>query len=364
MNFEEELRSKETASPIIKEIEITASKIEGETRIMEVCGTHTVSLRRSGIHSLLPPGIRLISGPGCPVCVTPSGYIDNALILAEDPGNIVATFGDMLKVPGRKGISLARYSGSGNVKILYSPSELVSLARENPDKQVIFLGIGFETTIPTIAAVFQKAAALKLGNLFLYSAFKTVPQALNILLNDPNRYFDGFLLPGHVSVIIGADAYSFLEEEGGVPAAIAGFEPVDMLRGILSILKMRSTGGLGVENCYPRAVRAGGNLKALNLMDQMLEPSDEVWRALGTLPESGLKLRKEYQRFDAGEVFGLPGITDQDQPGCLCGKVILGKVIPPECSLFGDTCTPDHPVGPCMVSSEGTCAAYLRYGET
>jgi hydrogenase expression/formation protein HypD len=269
----------------------------------------------------------------------------------------------MLKVPGREGVSLSTYMGTGRVRILYSPAELVTLARENRNKQVIFLGIGFETTIPTIAAVYQKAAIMKINNLFLYSAFKTVPQALRILLCDPDRYFDGFLLPGHVSVIIGSGAYSFLEEEGGVPGAIAGFEPVDMLRGILSILKFRSKGRLGVENCYLRAVREKGNQKALKIMENVLEPSDEVWRALGTLPESGLKLRKSYQRFNAEEVFKLPAITDQDQPGCLCGKVILGKVNPPECTLFGEVCTPDHPIGPCMVSSEGTCAAYLRYGD-
>ena len=362
MKFQDDLRSKDNAYPIIKKIEKSAAAFNETIRIMEVCGTHTVSLRKSGIHSLLPPNIRLISGPGCPVCVTPSGYIDNALSLAENPKTIIATFGDMLKVPGKDGISLASYLGSDKIKIIYSPTELIPLAQNNMARNVIFLGIGFETTIPTVAAVFQKAVQQEVKNLFLYSAFKTVPIALQILLSDPDRYFDGFLLPGHVSVIIGTKAYAFLQDSGGVPGVVAGFEPIDMLFGILSIVRMLGDGKHGVENTYTRAVRLEGNEKALQLMDEMLEPSDEVWRALGTLPKSGLKLKNSYARYDAKTVFGLPECTDHDHPGCLCGQVILGKVIPPDCSLFGEKCTPDYPVGPCMVSSEGTCAAYLRYG--
>ena len=350
------------AKAVIREIVSLAGAIGKEVKIMEVCGTHTVSLRRAGIHSLLPENIRLISGPGCPVCVTPTGYIDNALVLLEEKDVIVATFGDMLKVPGSKGTTLSSYLGTGKVRMIYSPTELITIASET-DKQVVFLGIGFETTIPGIAVTFLKAGQRGIPNLLLYSAFKTVPAALTALLNDADRYFDGFLLPGHVSVIIGSDAYAFLQQPGSVPGVIAGFEPLDMLRGIRTLLQCIAEEHILVKNEYPRAVRADGNRKARAVMEELLMVSDEKWRSLGVIPGSGLSLKPEFSSLDAGKVFFLREPEDRDNPGCLCGKVILGKVTPPECTLFREVCTPDHPVGPCMVSSEGTCAAYLRYGE-
>jgi hydrogenase expression/formation protein HypD len=355
MQLDDALHDRDLASRLVEGINTGAAALDREIRIMEVCGTHTVSLRKEGVHSLLPESVRLISGPGCPVCVTPTGYIDNALLLAEDRGAVIATFGDMLKVPGSAGYSLSRYLGSSRVRMVYSPSELPGLAAETQGP-VVFLGIGFETTIPAVASVFLRSHQ---DNLYLYPAFKTVVPALRALLSSPDNRIDGFLLPGHVSVIIGADAYGLLE--GVVPGAIAGFEPIDMLHGILAIVQQLVQGQSTVQNTYPRAVKANGNPKALSVMEKLLTPSDDLWRGLGVIPGGGLGLRGPYQGMDAARVFSLPPIKDYDPPGCLCGRVIQGKSTPADCTLFGTRCTPDHPVGPCMVSSEGTCSAHFRF---
>lgn len=362
MRFKKELSSPEIIKPILRQVENLAGEMRKDIRIMEVCGTHTVSLRKSGIHSLLPANIKLISGPGCPVCVTPTGYLDNALALVEDNRAVIATFGDMLKVPGSKGISLSRYLGTGRVRMVYSPTDLLNMALNN-EKPVVFLGIGFETTIPTIASVFLKAEQEKIANLFLYTAFKVVIPALRALLDIPDRYIDGFLLPGHVSAIIGTEAYSLLEEPGGVPGVVAGFEPADMLFAILLILRQIFKGENRVENGYPRVVKADGNPRAREIMERLLTPGSEPWRGLGIIPEGSRRLKEEFRRLDADAVFNLPQIKDYDPPGCICAAVILGKKSPVDCSLFGKKCTPENPVGPCMVSSEGSCAAYLKYGE-
>ncbi len=360
--LKEELHDRNLAKALIGEIQKAAEDIGRELKIMEVCGTHTVSLRRSGIHSFLPDNITMISGPGCPVCVTPAGYVDNALSLLEEEELTLATFGDMLKVPGSGGISLSRYIGSGRVRIIYSPSDLISMAQSG-EKPIVFLGIGFETTIPTIASVFLRAFEQGIHNLFLYPAFKTVPPALQALLSSPDRNFDAFLLPGHVSVILGLEPYRLLEKPGGVPGVITGFEPIDLLGGILSILKQLRAGENKVENAYPRAVRREGNPRAREIMNRLLQPSDELWRGLGIIPLSGMRLKAKYMDFDAGIRFGLPEIRNFEPPGCICAQVIQGKALPNQCSLFGKNCTPDKPVGPCMVSSEGSCAANFRYRE-
>ncbi len=352
----------EAGKIIAERIQGIAESLGREINIMEVCGTHTVSLRQAGIHSLLPDNINLISGPGCPVCVTPGSYIDNAVGLVESGEAVVASFGDMLKVPDSKGKALSAYMGTGKVRTVYSPTELSEIVRET-DKPVVFLGIGFETTIPGIASVFLKEHAQKTKNLYLYCAFKTVPQALKVLLSEKPRYIDGFLLPGHVSVIIGRKAYLFLESEEGVPGAIAGFEPVDMLLGIYSILLNISRKENRVENVYSRAVREEGNPKAREIMEELLKPVDALWRGLGVIPVSGMGLKREYKEMDAESVFGLSELTNKEPPGCLCSEVIQGKAKPPDCSLFNDGCTPEAPIGPCMVSFEGTCSAYLRYGD-
>ena len=361
MNPDTAFHDPELGKSLRQEIERIEAGIEKPVRLMEVCGTHTVALRRHGIHSLLPDSIHLISGPGCPVCVTPAGYIDNAIRLIEKHGCVIASFGDMVKVPGGDGRSLSAFLGSGKVRIIYSPSELDGLADE-VSGPVVFLAIGFETTIPVVLAGFKKALALGRTNLFLYTAFKTVPPALKFLLSDTNHQLDGFILPGHVSIIIGEAGYKFLEEPGGIPGVITGFEPLDMLAGIRALLGLVREESSRVENQYPRAVRPTGNAQAIKIISEYLEDEDARWRAIGTIPASGLRLKDVFEGYDASKIFDLQEEEDAHAPGCLCGSVIQGKVVPPQCAFFGNRCTPDRPIGPCMVSSEGTCAAYLRYG--
>jgi len=353
---------RDLASALVAEIEKTAAGIGRPVRIMEVCGTHTVELRKQGIHSLLPRGIALVSGPGCPVCVTPAGYVDNALALAESGRAIIASFGDMLKVPGSSGRTLASLSAAGRARLVYSPTELVGMARA-AGAPVVFLAVGFETTIPTIISALLEAQDREIDNLLLYTAFKTVPPALRFLLANPEHGIDGFLLPGHVSVVIGADAYELLQGPEGRPGVITGFEGLDMLLGILLLLRQILTGTHRVENAYPRAVRPGGNPLARKIMETMLEPTDETWRGLGVIPGAALGLRPALADRDAAKVFSLPPAEDGEAPGCICARVVAGMATPPQCPLFGTRCTPDDPVGPCMVSSEGTCAAYFRYGD-
>ncbi len=351
------------ARPLLREIAGLASRLERPVRIMEVCGTHTVALRRHGIHALLPANIRLISGPGCPVCVTPTGYIDGVLELLRRKEVVVATFGDLVRVPGSDGDSLHRRMGSGRVKVVYSPAEAVDLAAASA-APVVFLGVGFETTGPAVAAAFLRAARRGVGNLFLYAAFKTVPAALRALLASPRRALDGLLLPGHVSAVVGADAWRFLEGAGGVPGVIAGFEPLDLLGGILALLRQLAEGRRQVENGYARAVRPGGNPRAREVLDLLLEPADALWRGLGDIPGSGLRLRAPHAEMDAERRFGLPPLRNAEPDGCRCAGVIQGQLDPPDCPLFSRGCTPERPVGPCMVSSEGACAAHYRYGGT
>ncbi|MGA2641341.1 MAG: hydrogenase formation protein HypD [Spirochaetia bacterium] len=349
------------ARSLVSEIESVTARIGRVVRIMEVCGTHTVELRKQGIPSLLPRAVTLVSGPGCPVCVTPSGYIDNAMRLVSEGRAQVATFGDLLKVPGASGRTLSSLAGTGRVKLVYSPSELVGIARESA-LPVVFLAVGFETTAPTILSALLEARDGGVENLFLYTALKTVPPALRFLLSNPGHGIDGFLLPGHVSVIIGADAYEFLERDGGKPGVITGFEGLDMLTGILELLREIQRGKSRVLNAYPRAVKAGGNTRALELMSRTLRPRDDTWRGLGRIPGAALGLQSWLAESDAEKVFQIPPAEDREPPGCLCSRVIAGMSTPPQCALFGSRCTPDDPVGPCMVSSEGTCAAWFRYG--
>ncbi|MGO9307671.1 MAG: hydrogenase formation protein HypD [Spirochaetia bacterium] len=349
------------AGNLVSEIESAAARIGRTVRIMEVCGTHTVELRKQGIQSLLPPTVALVSGPGCPVCVTPSGYIDNAMRLVADGRALVATFGDLMKVPGTNGRTLSSLAGTGRVRLVYSPAELTEMARQSA-LPVVFLAVGFETTAPTIVSALLEARGRGVENLFLYTAFKTVPPALRFLLQNPEHGIDGFLLPGHVSVIIGSDAYAFLEREGGRPGVIAGFEGLDMLTAILALLRRIESGDCRVVNAYPRAVRAGGNPRARELMSRTLQPRDDTWRGLGPIPGAALGLQPWLAASDAEKAFAIPPAEDREPPGCLCARVIAGMSTPPQCALFGTRCTPDDPVGPCMVSSEGTCAAYFRYG--
>ena len=337
-----------------------------ELTLMEVCGTHTVSAARSGLRSLLTESVRLVSGPGCPVCVSPVGYVDHALALARLPGVIVATFGDLVRVPGSTSgatapsLESARSEGA-DVRVVYSPLDAIALARAEPDRQVVFLGVGFETTAPGVAASIARAAEQGLPNFSVLSAAKTIPPAMDALVRAGELGIDGFLCPGHVSVIIGARAYEPLAREHGVSCAIAGFEPVEILRGLVALVEQIEGGDPRVDNCYPGAVTGEGNPRAREVMERVFEPVDSRWRGLGAIPGSGLAIRPGLAELDAAERFevDLPDATEP--PGCRCGDVLRGVIDPTDCTLFGDECNPERPRGACMVSSEGACAARFHF---
>jgi len=329
-------------------------------QIMEVCGSHTMAIARFGLRDLLPPNVRLISGPGCPVCVTSPGYIDAAIELAGR-GVIVATFGDMLRVPGSRGSLAECRAQGGRIEVCYSPRGALELAQDNPDREVVFLAIGFETTIAPTVSLVDLAAHYAVGNLSILTAFKRVPPALRAVLDDPEVQVDAFLCPAHVSAIIGMHPYETFAQQDRRPCVIAGFEPLDILQGLCAILDQRVARRAEVENLYARVVRPEGNPKARAVMERLLESADVSWRGIGLLPGSGLVLRSDYARYDAARRFGLTIENGVEAPGCRCGDVIKGKCAPPQCPLFGRRCLPDDPVGPCMVSTEGTCAAYYAY---
>ncbi|MGX8692876.1 MAG: hydrogenase formation protein HypD [Clostridia bacterium] len=332
-------------------------------RLMEVCGTHTMSIARAGIKSLLPEGTELLSGPGCPVCVTPAAAIDAVLALAEEPGVIVASYGDMLRVPGsRPGDSLQRRRALGaQVELVYSPVDAVALARQNPGKEVVFLGVGFETTAPGTAAAVLTAREQGVTNFSVWSMLKTVEPALRALLKQEDFAVQGFLCPGHVATVIGAEAFRFLPEEYRIPAVVGGFEPGEILHAIYLLLRQLTEGAARLENAYPRAVSAAGNRLAQRVMADCFEPRRDLWRGLGEIEGSGLGWREEYAAFDAEKKFGIRVGTEEKTTGCRCGEVICGRCRPADCPMFGRRCTPEDPVGPCMVSSEGACAAAYKY---
>jgi len=327
---------------------------------MEVCGTHTMAISRSGLRSALSRRVDLVSGPGCPVCVTSQRDMGRAIALAGVEGVILATFGDMMRVPGPQGTLMEASSRGADVRVVYSPLDAVALAEENPDRRVVFLGVGFETTAPAVAGAVLRAAEKGVHNFYVFSLHKLIPPALQALVNMDDFSIDGFLLPGHVSVILGTEAYRFLAEEHGIPCVISGFEPADILRAVYLLMRMKEDGKPGVANEYSRAVRPAGNPKARETMHRVFEDADAEWRGLGTIPGSGLRLREEFRTFDAGE-WRLEVPEPEERSGCRCGDVLCGKIRPPECPLFARACTPDEPFGPCMVSSEGTCASYYLY---
>jgi hydrogenase expression/formation protein HypD len=360
MKYIEGFRNPGAALALRERIDAAAAALPAPTRIMEVCGSHTMAIARYGIRSILPSNVLLLSGPGCPVCVTDAGYIDAAIALAEG-GALIATFGDMLHVPGsRSTLSACRAAGL-RVEVCYSPSAALELARHNPDREVVFLAIGFETTIAPTVTLVEAALRNNMANLSLLTAFKLVPPALQALRADPEMRIDAFLCPAHVSAIIGSDAYLPFAGQGGVPCVVAGFEPLDILMGIESILSQIARGEARVENEYSRVVRPSGNPKAQAMMQRYLEPADAAWRGIGTIPQSGLVLRSEYARFDAERKLGIRVTRGEENPACSCGEVIKGKIQPSDCRMFAAGCTPDHPLGPCMVSSEGSCSAYFKY---
>lgn len=358
------LRKGAAARPFLERIRRHAAEAGRPLRLMEVCGTHTVAISRSGLRNLLAGAVELISGPGCPVCVTADAEIDRMLAYCDVPGAVVCTYGDLLRVPGSRGSLADRRAAGADVRVVYSAMDAVALAVEKPGHPVIFLGIGFETTAPAAALALAAAADNRVKNFFVHSAHKLTPPAMRALLAGGGARIDGFLCPGHVSAVLGEEGFAFLAKEHGLPAAIAGFEPLDILLAVDYLVDA----ALGLQpvrlaNTYGRWVRPEGNPRARQVIAQTFEPSAAEWRGLGAIPGSGLALREACACFDASRAF--PAVVPVPAPrkGCRCGEVLRGEIRPADCGLFGRGCVPDHPLGPCMVSGEGACAAYYRYGD-
>jgi hydrogenase expression/formation protein HypD len=336
-------------------------KLDRQITIMEVCGTHTVSIFRSGIRSTLPEGLKLLSGPGCPVCVTDQGYIDAVLQLADRPDCLIATYGDMIRVPGNNG-SLETRAPKGNVKVVLSSEDALQLARDNPNKTVVFIAVGFETTTPASAVVVKEAAREGVRNFCILSGHKLVVPAMRALLGGMNDRIDAFLCPGHVSAIIGWGAFAEIVADYGRPCVVAGFEPLQILEGLAEICRQLAAGKPQLKSIYRAVVTEEGNTAAQRLIAECFDAVDGYWRGLGKIVKSTLALKAEYSQFDAFKRFGLADVPGKDSSGCRCGEVLCGLIEPIQCPLFARQCTTQKPVGPCMVSSEGTCAAWFKYG--
>jgi hydrogenase expression/formation protein HypD len=359
VRFISEYRNSALAQGLIRDI---AAKSKTPVRLMEFCGSHTVSIFKFGLRQLLPPTIQMVSGPGCPVCVTANADIDKAIALAQIPGVILTTFGDMLKVPGSRS-SLQKVKAEGSdVRIVYSTMDALDIAAANPEKQVAFLGVGFETTAPTIAVSILQAEAKRLKNYSVLCLHKLCPPVIRALLDSGEIKLQGLICPGHVSAITGADAWNFIAREYGIPCVVAGFEPLDILQCVAMLVNQIEKGESRVEIAYSRSVSAEGNLRAQQVMAQVFEPSAAPWRGFGTVPGSGLKIQSKYRQFDAETRFDIQTGPAIEPSNCLCGEVLRGVKKPSDCMLFRSVCTPENPVGPCMVSSEGTCSAYYLYG--
>jgi len=358
MKYIDEFRQSQLAKNLVEAIRRESHK---PMRIMEVCGSHTVAISRAGIKALLPGHIGLVSGPGCPVCVTSAEDIERAIQLACLPDVIFTTFGDMLRVPGASGSLECVKAHKSQVVTVYSPMEALALAQATPQKQVVFYGVGFETTSPAIAATILSAARQEVGNFSVFSVHKLVPPALKALLSCPDISLDGFILPGHVSAILGSQPYEFISQDYQRPGVIAGFEAVDILEAILMLARLHEANRADIQIQYQRVVNVEGNPQARRIMAEVFEPAEADWRGLGRIPASGLKIQPQFARFDAALRFPLPEIPVKEPEGCACGEVLRGLIQPAECGLFGQVCTPENPVGPCMVSSEGSCAAFFKY---
>jgi len=330
---------------------------------MEVCGTHTVAIARHAIRQLMPAAIRLTSGPGCPVCVTSTADIDRFIAATRVPDAIVTTFGDLLRVPGSRSTLKEEMAKGADVRVVYSPLDALEMARANPRREVVFLGVGFETTAPTIGAAILQAAAEGMENFSVISSHKVMPPALEALAGDPDISLGGLICPGHVSIIIGAAAYRPLADKYKMPCVITGFEPVDIMQGIIMLVKQRQEKRPTVEIAYQRAVTEEGNAKAREVLATVFTPASAVWRGLGEIAGSGLTIAEKYRQFDAQHRFELAIDEVVESKGCKCGEVLKGIIAPFDCKLFATACRPEHPIGPCMVSGEGACAAAFRYGK-
>jgi len=347
-------------------VETLVRRIRDEARrswtLMEVCGGQTHSILKFGLDELLPAGVRLVHGPGCPVCVTPLELIDRAIAIASSPEVTFCSFGDMLRVPGSREDLLGVKARGGDVRIVYSPLDALKLARSRPGRRVVFFAVGFETTAPANAMAVYRAAREGIENFSVLMAHVLVPPALEALLASPGCVIQGLLAPGHVCVVTGYRAYEDLARRHRVPIAVTGFEPLDILRGVLAAVRQLEHGQAHVENEYPRAVRPDGNPEAQRMIDEVFAVCDRAWRGVGVIPQSGYALRPAYERFDAAKLFEVESVTAREPEECLSGLVLQGRLRPTDCPEFGTRCTPEHPKGATMVSNEGACAAYFHYG--
>ena len=362
VNYMNEFRDRRVVLGFAERIKKLAEGCGKPMTFMEVCGTHTMAIYQYGIRSLLPQGVQLISGPGCPVCVTPNGYIDRAIALCRLPDTIITTFGDMVRVPGSSSSLMEERARGADVRIVYSPLDAVALAEKNPDKKVIFLGVGFETTAPAIAGSIITASNGGVANYLVLASHKTIPFPMEVLSSDPELSIDGYICPAHVSAIIGADAYRTLAEKRGVPCVVTGFEPTDVMQGVEMLVRQVVEGRSSVEIQYGRVVKWEGNKKAQQVLAEVFSVCDTEWRGIGVIPGSGLRIADKYAAFDAEKMIAVNVEEPREHKGCQCGEVLKGKVSPFDCPLFAKACTPEAPVGACMVSSEGTCAAAYKYG--
>jgi hydrogenase expression/formation protein HypD len=361
VKFLSEFRDPVIAAGLLKRIEAVSTK---PVSFMEVCGTHTVAISRNGLRYAVPSNIRLLSGPGCPVCVTANSDIDRMMAITSQPCVIMATFGDMMKVPGSYSSLSEEKAKGADIRVVYSTFNALDIAAANPDKEVVFFGVGFETTTPGIAASIIEAKKRNLKNYSVLSVHKLVPPAMKALLDLGEIKLDGFICPGHVSMVIGTKPYEFIARDYKIPCVITGFEPLDVLESVLILTEMAEAGEARVKNAYKRIVSEEGNPEALAIMDKVFQPGDGDWRGIGVIPGSGQDIREEFADFDARRKFAEVDVPPvKEHKGCQCGLVLRGVIYPYECKLFGKACVPENPVGPCMVSSEGSCAAYYRYDE-
>lgn len=362
MRFFDEYRSREAVEKITALIARAASGKKAMT-FMEVCGTHTMAIYRNGLKKLLPDNIRLLSGPGCPVCVTPNSFLDKAIALSRAEDVVLATFGDMMRVPGSSSTLEKERADGGTIKVVYSVTDALNIARSHPDKKVVFLGVGFETTAPTVAAAVVEAKKKSVRNFLVLCAHKVIPPAMSALVSTGDLDLDGFICPGHVSTIIGSRPYGPIARDHHIPCVVAGFEPLDIMQAILMLVRQVEEGASRVEIQYRRVVKEEGNKKAQGMMDEAFEACDSEWRGVGGIPLSGLRIRDTFKEHDAEEQFAISSEPTKEHAACICGEILRGVKEPEDCPLFRSECTPTTPVGACMVSSEGTCAAHYKYAD-
>lgn len=361
MKFVDEYRDPQTARLALDQIEALAG--DEPLKFMEVCGGHTHAIYRHGIEQILPPNIELVHGPGCPVCVIPMGRVDDAIAVAETSGVIFTTFGDMMRVPGSTSTLLEAKARGADVRMVYSPLDALETARRNPDRQVVFFAVGFETTAPSTAITLRQAKRDQVTNFSVFCNHVTIVPPLLAILDSPGQDLHGFLGPGHVATVVGLAPFQFVSTRYNKPIVVCGFEPLDILQGVSMLLQQRHDNRCAVENQYSRAVPAAGNTRALDVIAEVFELRQQFeWRGLGFIPKSGLRLNDEYGDFDAERRFAVPGLRIADPKACQCGEVLKGAIRPWECKVFGTACTPQTPIGTCMVSSEGACAAFYNYG--